>query len=104
MFEIYIDTTDRHISIIELRKDNQVKSRTEGAIDVVTAIAEVLKSNNLVISDIGKFSMNPGPGSFTGLKISSAIVNALNWAVTGRSSKDLILPNYQASAVDKFSS
>lgn len=104
MYQIYLDTTDRVNNLVELRKDGDVLDSLSGEIDVVASLDELLKKHHLRISDIEDFSMNKGPGSFTGLKISAAIVNILNWSVTHKSSKDIVLPEYQVSKFDELNS
>lgn len=102
MYQIYIDTTDRYKNIIELRKGNKIIDLISGEVDVVSSIRDLLKKNNIELSEISDFSMNKGPGSFTGLKIGAAIVNVLNWVVAHKKSSDIILPTYQQSKFDNL--
>jgi tRNA A37 threonylcarbamoyladenosine modification protein TsaB len=65
-----------------------------GDIDVVSAIADLLKSHNLKPEDVF-LDYFEGPGdSFTGLKIGSAIANTFNFATGKIKSEDAKLPNY----------
>ncbi len=45
------------------------------------AIEAVIKDNNISIRDIDLFAISKGPGSFTGLRIGVATLNALAWAL-----------------------
>jgi len=45
------------------------------------AIEKVLKKANLKLTDINNFEAHPGPGSYTGLRVGAAIINALNFAL-----------------------
>ena len=100
MYKIYIDTTDRVSNKIQLIKDKKVVSERVGKVDVTASIKEVLDENKLKLSDVASFDMNPGPGSFTGLKIGASVVNALRFA-TGKSKEDgFIIPTYTPSKFD----
>ena len=100
MYKLYIDTTDRNINKVQLIKDEQVLSELVGEIDVVSSIQQVLDQNNLKLSDMHDFEMNEGPGSFTGLKISASIVNALRYAQGKKDLAGLVTPNYTPSKFD----
>ncbi|OGC50434.1 hypothetical protein A2716_04480 [candidate division WWE3 bacterium RIFCSPHIGHO2_01_FULL_40_23] len=101
MYRIYIDCTERGNDKVILYKDNKVLDEILGSIDVVSSLEKLFRKNKLEVIDITSFEMNEGPGSFTGLKASAAVVNALNWAVLKKSSKRLIIPNYQRSKFDE---
>lgn len=47
----------------------------------LTSIDKLLKKNNLKLEDIEEFDFNPGPGSFTGIRVGSAVAQTLNWAL-----------------------
>lgn len=102
MYQIYLDTTDRYKNLIELRKDRAVLDSISGEVDIVSSIREILKKHNIKLSEISDFSMNKGPGSFTGLKIGASIINILNWVFAHKKSSDIILPTYQSSKFDSL--
>ena len=47
----------------------------------LTSIDKLLKKNGLKLEDIEEFDFNPGPGSFTGIRVGSAVTQTLNWAL-----------------------
>ncbi|MBI4091308.1 hypothetical protein HY419_00985 [candidate division WWE3 bacterium] len=100
MFKIYIDTSKKGDHKVTLIKDSETIDEIRGDIDIVSSIKELVGRNKIKISGISAFDMNSGPGSFTGLKAGAAIANILNWAVSGKRSDDLILPEYQTSKFD----
>lgn len=59
-------------------------------------IDEILKKNNLIVQDLDEIEIFEGPGSFTGLRVGTAIANALGWSlqkpVNGK--RTIILPKY----------
>lgn len=98
--KLYLDTsTDTCV----LRLDDKEYTR-EGRYDlaeqIFTFIHEKLQENRADWHDISEITFFSGPGSFTGLRIGAAIVNALAdqldiplYDETGASHK-IILPNY----------
>ncbi len=50
--------------------------RSEAALPVVERL---LKKNNIEINEINELKINKGPGSFTGLRVGTAIANALGF-------------------------
>lgn len=81
MYGVYIDSTERYEKLVRLTKNGEVIAEKLGDIDIISAIQDLLKQNNLKISDVQKFETNPGPGSFTGIKVGITIANILNWAL-----------------------
>jgi len=94
MYKIYIDTTKRYEKIVSLRKNETEIDLIEGNIDIVSSIQEILKKNELKLGDLEEIVPNPGPGSFTGIKIGITIANVLNWATGKKKIEELTKPNY----------
>lgn len=46
---------------------------------VLPMIEKVLEEHRLLVSDIAAIEVNPGPGSFTGLRVGIAIANILGF-------------------------
>ncbi len=94
MLKILIDTTKRYEKSVKLLDGERVVGEKFGDLDVVSSISELLVENNLKVSDIESFEANPGPGSFTGLKIGVTIANTLNWVLGKKKVSELTYPNY----------
>jgi tRNA A37 threonylcarbamoyladenosine modification protein TsaB len=99
MYKIFVDATDRVTKKVHLEKiadgKTYIIASKEGDIDLVTAIKQLLCENDLKVKDIDSFYAPKGPGSFTGLKMSYAVVNMLQYA-SGSAPQDLLMPEYGA--------
>ena len=98
LYKIFIDAADRNNSVVILFKiekgiETEV-SRKSGQIDLVDSVQKLLAENSLKIKDINEFKSNPGPGSFTGLKMGVTVVNTLNWALGKKKITELDYPEY----------
>ena len=82
------------MKIIGVGADESVLGQKSGNIDVVKTIAELLKEHGLAASDIAEVVANPGPGSFTGIRIGVAIANAFNWALGRKTVQKGVVPEY----------
>jgi tRNA threonylcarbamoyladenosine biosynthesis protein TsaB len=96
-YRIYIDTSDRAESRVVLYRMSagveEVLSEKKGQLDVVSTIQDLLKENDLSLDDVEIIESNPGPGSFTGLRIGAAVSNILNW-VLGKKKIEHIEPPF----------
>ena len=97
-FKIRIDSTDRYkksVKLVRIHKGEEKEvSEREGDIDIVAEIAGILGEQKLKAKDITEYESNPGPGSFTGLKIGTTIANVFNWALGKKKINELALPEY----------
>ncbi|NMB91322.1 hypothetical protein GYA37_00565 [candidate division WWE3 bacterium] len=97
-YKIYIDTSKIDEKEVKLVKESEgvvdVVGVKSGKIDITQSIKDLLLENNLKVSDISMFVPNPGPGSFTGLKMGVTISNVLNWVLKRKSLKELDYPEY----------
>ena len=96
MYKVYLDTSDRYKKSARLLKDGEVIDEVAGEADPVVMIRELLQRAKLAPADILEFEANPGPGSFTGLKIGVTVVSVLNWALGRKTIKQLQMPEYGA--------
>ncbi len=87
-----LDTTEARKSRVEITKDGQKTIVVLGESPLQT-IDKALTQSNLSLNDIDEFNSNPGPGSFTGVRIGAAVINTLNFALN--KTADLIEPIYQ---------
>ena len=96
--KIYIDSSNRDVrkvSLLEYGGDVEKEiDFIEGSIDIVGAIKDLLKRNELDLKDISEFEPMQGPGSFTGLKVGVTIANMFNWLLGHKDLKNLNLPEY----------
>src|SRR5258708_13553664 len=81
---LFIDATKREEIFVELELD-EVKDRkvVEDARseNILSSIDKILKKNKVGLKDLNEIKVNPGPGSFTGLKVGISISNALGFAL-----------------------
>lgn len=87
MYKILIDTTKRFEKSVKLFSEGKEVDSKFGDIDVVSSTQELLKTNKVKFKDIDEFDCNPGPGSFTGIKVGITITNVLNWVLGKKSIK-----------------
>ncbi len=86
MITLILDTADnKKITvglIINGKKDIQTKKIASNKTQIILPmIDEVLKKHSLKQEDLSEIRINPGPGSFTGLRVGLSIANALSFAL-----------------------
>lgn len=93
---LQLDTADRAGKVIRLFRGDKVvaERKTEGP--VFKALVELFRDKKIKPTAIKGVRINPGPGSFTGLRIGAVIANTLNFALgkVQDFQKDLIVPDY----------
>lgn len=77
-----IDTTNKNLRVLLQNKEELVdftliENSANQAEKLVLTIEEIIKKNNLWYSDMCAYSFVNGVGSFTGLKISTAVIKAI---------------------------
>lgn len=92
MIELQIDTTIAKVAKVRLLKDGQLLTESETSQPLVS-LTQALKKANLNLGEIDKFLSNPGPGSFTGVRVGAAVANTLNWVLSKNT--QLIEPIYE---------
>jgi tRNA threonylcarbamoyladenosine biosynthesis protein TsaB len=103
MVKLILDTSDNKMIKVGLKIDNKeyvltkkMKSNKEQV--VLPMMDRILKKHSLKLRDISAIQVNPGPGSYTGLRVGIAIANALAFVlkVPVNDSKigEVILPIY----------
>lgn len=86
MTTLYIDTTNNQKVIVALTidgKKDEIKKPLERkkAQIVLELVSDLLKKHELNLHEIDKINVNPGPGSFTGVRVGVSIANALSFAL-----------------------
>ena len=98
---LLLDTSDnKEIAIgliINGRKDIQTEKITSNKAQIILPmINRILKKYSVKLDDISTIKINAGPGSFTGVRVGLAIVNALSFVlkipVNGGKTGKIILP------------
>jgi len=81
---LLIDTSDNQKTIVGLKVDGKkyfLKARSKVFMSqtVLPLVEKILKKNKLKLIDLTEIKVNPGPGSFTGLRVGTAVANSLGW-------------------------
>ena len=92
MKKVILDTTRREEKSIKLTIDGKEEEVRVGG-DVLAALEKLLSRHGLSLVDLDEMTMVSGPGSFTGLRVGAAIVNAFSYARTS-SLAGLVIPEY----------
>ena len=79
---LFIDTTTNKTIKVGLNKNGkefiiEQQLDKQKAQIVLPLIDKLLKKNNLTLKDISAIHINPGPGSFTGIRVGLTIANTL---------------------------
>lgn len=101
MHTLFIDTTSNKEITVGLFIDDK-KYMIQKALDfhkaqiVLPLIEALLKKHKVTLQQINAIEVNPGPGSFTGVRVGVSVANALSFAldipVNGK--KALVEPLY----------
>ena len=80
-----IDTSSQNISLAIVKNGKVIVDDNRrmrfGALSIVARLERYLKKHKLALEDFNAFIVGYGPGSFTGLRISFAMMKALNLAL-----------------------
>ena len=80
--KLYIDTSSNQKTIVRLNNHELVKeSGFQHSQVVLPMIMELLKAQSSKLQAITEIEVNPGPGSFTGLRVGVSMANALGVAL-----------------------
>lgn len=96
--KLVIDTSDSQKTIVGLDEKRLVKpTGTDKSQQLLILIDQILKMNKKKISDITEIEVNLGPGSYTGLKVGTAIANALGFTldIPVNGQRQLVVPQYE---------
>lgn len=88
MITLAVDSSSK-VATVALMKDDRLlgeitlNDKREHSVILISIIKDLLKDNDLTISDIDGFVVSKGPGSFTGLRIGMATIKGLSFG-TGK--------------------
>src|SRR5258708_36248511 len=81
---LFIDATKREEIFVELELD-EVKYRKvvedEKSENILSSIDKILKKNKVGLKDLNEIKVNPGPGSFTGIRVGISMANPRAFAI-----------------------
>lgn len=79
---LFIDTSSNQKTIVRLGDEELVETSSLWHSQVVLPmIDKLLRKQGITLKDITKIEINHGPGSFTGLRVGTAIACALGYAL-----------------------
>lgn len=100
---LLIDTTSNEIIKVGININGEIHN-TEQKLDkkksqaLLPLIEEILKEKKLKLQDISGIQINPGPGSFTGIRVGLTIANTLAFLlkvpVNGKKVGETVEPVY----------
>jgi tRNA threonylcarbamoyladenosine biosynthesis protein TsaB len=98
--KLSIDTSEKDKTVIGLDKRRwQFKIKKYQSEQLLVLIDKTLKKQKKDLKDVTTIEVNLGPGSFTGLRVGIAVVNALGWAlkipINGQKIGQLAEPRYK---------
>jgi tRNA threonylcarbamoyladenosine biosynthesis protein TsaB len=80
--KLFIDTSSSEKIIIGIDGNKfETDAREKKAQALLPFIAEKLGNSGISIKDISEIEINPGPGSFTGLRVGVSVANTLGWSL-----------------------
>lgn len=103
MIILILDTADNKKITVGLIIDGKEHIKTDKVTSnktqiILPMIDKILKRHSLKPKDLSEIRINPGPGSFTGLRVGLAIANALSFVlkipINGKKLGEVILPIY----------
>ncbi len=85
--KLFLNTSVAKKAVASLINGKEKVVDQETASEPLVAISALLKRNKIKLADLDKISAHPGPGSFTGLRIGSAVVQTLNFVLGKKTQK-----------------
>ncbi len=86
MNTLFIDTTSNQEITVAISKNGIEEKITQQLTNhksqiVLPLIEKLLKKQQMTLHDLNAISVNPGPGSFTGVRVGVSVANALSFAL-----------------------
>lgn len=89
---LYINTSDEVGKVC--LGDDCLTWPTQGRAELVLRkIDQLLTKHHLTLKALKQIKAHPGPGSFTGARVSVSVANALNWS---QGKRGLVSPTYRS--------
>ena len=80
--KLYIDATNSEKLTVTVGDEEIIaEARKEKSQMLLPLIVELLNRKNKKLTDLTEIEVNPGPGSFTGIRVGVAIAQALGWSL-----------------------
>lgn len=80
--KLYIDATNSEKLTVKVGDEEIIaEARKEKSQMLLPLIVELLNRKNKKLTDLTEIEVNPGPGSFTGIRVGVAIAQALGWSL-----------------------
>jgi tRNA threonylcarbamoyladenosine biosynthesis protein TsaB len=99
--KLFIDTSNNKKIVLALDKKKKIIEVEKKDKSLLKNINLFLKEEGVGLDSLGQIKINPGPGSFTGLRVGFSVANLLGWyfgiPVNGLtiSQKQVALPDYE---------
>jgi tRNA threonylcarbamoyladenosine biosynthesis protein TsaB len=83
---LYVSTKDQKEVIVALKKDGEVVRELRdfnewGSQVLLGLIQKILQDQSISEKDLTAIEVDPGPGSFTGLRVGAAVAQAMGFAL-----------------------
>ncbi len=98
---LFIDTSDNKKIILGIGDDRKIIRIEQKDKSLLKNIDSFLREKGCTLDSIDQIEINPGSGSFTGLRVGFSVANLLGWylsiPVNGQmiSQKQVVLPKYE---------
>jgi len=80
--KLEIDTTDSSKVLIKLGdKEYEAQKKDRKSQELLKLIDKALKEQAKKPQDLSEIFINPGPGSYTGLRVGLSVANAMGWVL-----------------------
>lgn len=103
-----IDTSDSTQTLVQLLSGGVVLNKKIEITDprtksqnLLPLIDKILNEQKLKLTDLASIEVNPGPGSFTGVRVGVSVANTLGWVLgISVNGKKFEVPAYEKSKFD----
>ena len=98
---LFIDTSDNKKIVLSFDKERKIITLNQKEKSLLKNIERFLEKEGCSLDSIGQIEINPGPGSFTGLRVGFSVANLLGWYFSIPvnslmiSRKQVALPRYE---------